>query len=253
MDIAVDIGVNLLAALIGFGIGWAWQRFRREFKLRKARRFWKPFIDDELQVVLGRFSEFTPFEPSGFVGVGDAIALMELRAYFETLGLRNLTVSYADRLSGDSLKTNLVLLGGPDANAASKEAIERIKSTLLFGNPTQYEVALYDSATDKMYAPLRALSSGEITTDYGIIFKTTNPFAPDKWLLLVAGSFGYGTWAGIRYAISKPFIDNPVVSTGKPIECLIKADIVRDTPQNIRVVALRTLDATGENSLATET
>jgi hypothetical protein len=164
----------------------------------------------------------------------------ELRAYFASLGLRDFAVSYADRLDGDSLKTNLILIGGPHPNAISKEVFTRINSTLRFGNPARFGSAIYDSSTDTSYAPL--IDSGEILKDYGLILKTSNPFAPSKQVLLIAGSFGYGTWAGVRFAMSKEFVTNQVVAEGKPLECLIETDILRGTPQDIRLLALRPLE-----------
>lgn len=242
MQTLLDIGINLVAALIGFLIGWGVQILRKAIRNRRARRFWKPFVDGDLQIVVGRFLEFTEFEQSGFLGVGDAIGLTELRAYFEMLGLRGITISYADRLHGDALKTNLILLGGPDANAITKEAVRRIKSTLRFGNPARYEIAVYDSSTDKTYAPSMRIDESEISTDYGIILRRANPFARNKQVIIIAGSYGYGTWAGIRYAISRQFLDHSIVSNGKSLECLIETDVVYSTPQDIRLVVLRSLE-----------
>lgn len=241
MNALVDIGINLIAALVGFWIGWVWQRLRKAVQTRRARRFWRPFVAGRLQIVVGRFLEFSSFEQSGFLGVGDAIGLSELSARLKELGLHDLVVSYADRLDGDSLKTNLILIGGPDANAVTREAVTRIGSTLQFGNPASYELVIYDSQTKRGFAPLRRMDSEKITTDYGIILKTTNPFAPTKQILIIAGSFGYGTWAGIRFVNSKQFIDCPLVQAGRPVECLVEVDIAFDTPQDIRLVTLREL------------
>jgi hypothetical protein len=242
MDKLIDIGINLIAALIGFWIGWAWQRVRGEIRSRKARHFWRPFVQGALRIIVGHHSEFTSFEQSGFLGVGSAMALAELRTHLEQTGLHDFTISYTNQVDGDSLKGNLILIGGPDANAISKEVSERINTTLRFGNPARYEIAIYDSATNRIYAPSTKTDSGEIIKDYGLIFKTTNPFSPNKQILLIAGSFGYGTWAGVRFALSKPFIENSLVSQGKPIECLIETDVVCGTPQDIRLVELRVLE-----------
>lgn len=242
MSILLDIGVNLIAAFIGFIIGWVWQWGGKEIKLRRVRRFWKPFTKGTIRAVVGRFSEFESFEQSGFLGIGDAIGLAELRTYFDKLGLENFDVAYADRTSGDLLNANLILLGGPDANSVTRDAVSKIKSTIQFGNPEKYEIAFYDTITNRVYAPaLQNINSKKIINDYGIIFKTANPFAPDKQIIVVAGSFGYGTWAGVRYILSKAFIENPLVNKNGQIECLITTDIVRETPQNIQMIALREL------------
>jgi hypothetical protein len=240
--VLLDLIVNLAAGLIGFWIGWIWQKGKKLIGFRKARHFWKPFADGKLRVIIGRFLEFKSFEESGFVGLGCAIGLTELSAYFEEVGLKEFTVSYADRLDGDDLKTNLVLLGGPDANAVTREVIPRISSELQLGNPTNYEISIYDSQTTKMYAPSRSPLTNEIDKDYAVIIRAENPFAPTKQILLIAGSYGYGTWAGVRFAISKQFLDNSIVAENKSLECLIETDIVRETPQDIRLIILRSLE-----------
>lgn len=242
MDAIWDITINLIAALIGFLIGWGWQKLRKEVRIRKARKFWQPFVEDGAKIIIGRHTQFDSFEPSGFVGVGSAMALTELNTFFDSLGLRNIAISYADRIDGDSLKTNLMLLDGPDANSISREATLRIKTSLKFGDSRRHEIAIYDSTTRIMYAPARRIDSKELGKDFGVIFKTSNPFAPNKHILLIAGSFGYGTWAAVRFATSKQFIEHPIVATGKNVECLIETDLVRETPQDIKLVILRQID-----------
>jgi len=243
MDTLIAIGLNLISALLGFWIGWLWQILTKMIQYRQAKHFWKPFVKGESQVVVGRFLEFTSFEQSGFLGVGDAIAFAELNTYLASMGLRNLQLSYADQLNGDALKTHLVLLGGPDANEISKEAISKMKMNIRFGDPTGHSIALYDMMSKKLFAPQRITDSAEISTDYGAIIRTPNPFAPGKQLLLIAGGFGYGTWAGTRFAISKQFTKNKRVLKNGSIECLIETDVVRKTPQDIRPIFLRKIEA----------
>lgn len=144
MDILIDLSINLIAALVGFGIGWLWKEIRKKIKTRRARIFWKPFVSGELKVVIGRFSEFKAFERSGFIGIGSAMGLTELYSFFKKIGLRDFTVLYADRIEGNSLKTNLILLGGPDANSISREALSRIKSTIKLGDPDTHEILIRD-------------------------------------------------------------------------------------------------------------
>jgi hypothetical protein len=208
--------------------------------LKKSRNFWNPFSDDKLQIVVGRFLEFRSFEQSGFLGVGDAIAMTELRKHLELIGMQDVTIAYADRLDGDGLKTHLVLLGGPDNNTITKEAVSRIQSKIRFGDPDNYEISIYDSESKERYVPI-GTGSNIVKNDYGVIFKTANPFAPDKQLLLVAGSFGFGTWAGVRFILSEKFLNHNLVAEHPSIECLVEADIFRETPQNIKLIVLREL------------
>ncbi len=208
----------------------------------KAQRFWKPFDDGDLQVVLGRFSEFQSFEETGLIAGGDAIGLIELSSFFGVLDLRDFRVAYADRMAGDALRTNLVVIGGPDANSVSKAILPQINSTLRFGNPDQYEIALHDLVEKKRYAPFRLIGSSELSRDYGLIVKTRNPFDNSRWLLFVAGSFGYGTWAGIRFLTSEDFYNIPSVLEHDSFECLIETDLFRETPQVIRLITIRPMN-----------
>jgi hypothetical protein len=241
MNTIIEIGISLIAAFIGFLIGWVWQRIKLALRLRRARRFWKPFTSDPFQIVLGRFLDFSQFEPSGLMGVGDAIALKELSSFFQLLGVRDFGVEYADRIEGELLKSNLILIGGPDSNAISREVVSRISTSLQFGNPKLHEIALFDSISQKTYMPLTDSSSGHVIRDYSMIIKTVNPFAPDKMLILLAGCFGYASWAGVRFITSKAFLEHPIVSTGVPVECLIQADFVNETPQDMKIITVRKL------------
>ena len=191
--------------------------------------------------MLGRFSEFSSFEQSGLIGVGDASALMELLTFFDALGLRGVRVTYADRLDGDDLKTNLVLLGGPDANLITNEAVKRIPTTLQFGDPSINQISIHDSLKNTIYIP-KSDKSGNLVKDYGTIIRTDNPFALDKKILLIFGSYGYGTWAAAKLARSELFFKDERVIAGKSMECLIESDIVRATPQESKIIVLRELN-----------
>lgn len=125
IGLLVDIAVNLVSALIGFVGGWTLQWIRSHLRLRKARRFWKDFATGNAKVIIGRFHNFDSFEPSGLIGVGDAAALGELERFFDWLRLPRVSIGYSDRVSGSDLKQNLVLLGGPDANAVSNEVVKK--------------------------------------------------------------------------------------------------------------------------------
>jgi hypothetical protein len=183
----------------------------------EVNSFWRPFVSSELQVVIGRFLEFKQFEQTGFIGVGDAIGLTELSAYLDSLGLQNTKVAYADRLDGDALRTNLISVGGPDANLITKEAINKINSKLRCGDPKLYQLGITDSLTGISYAPSYN-REGELIKDYGVIIKAANPFALKKHILLIFGSFGYGSWAASCFAVSNEFVEMSINSEEKSIE-----------------------------------
>ena len=210
---------------------------------KQARQFWAPFVESESLVVIGCFHEFDNFEPTGVMGVGDAIALTELRAFFDALDLRDFDIAYADRLTTADLATNLIVLGGPDANPVARDIASRLNYTIRFGNPTQYEVALFDTLTGLVYAPAAIRQPGhtEIVVDYGLILKAPNPLDSTKQVMFIAGSFGYGTWAGVRFITSRQFLENSPVPGDQPLECLIETEIQNGAPQVVRSRIIRPL------------
>lgn len=219
------------------------EKLRTVVASKQARRFWEPFVESESQVVIGCFHEFDTFEPTGVMGVGDAIALTELRTFFDVRDLRDFDVAYADRLTVADLDTNLIVLGGPDANPIAREITSRLNYTIRFGNPSRYVVALFDTLTDAVYAPAVVQSTDriEVAVDYGLILKAANPLNPSKQFMLIAGSFGYGTWAGVRFVTSQQFLENSPVPGDQPLECLIETEIQNGAPQVIRSRIIRPL------------
>ncbi|MBD2752637.1 TIR domain-containing protein [Spirosoma validum] len=203
---------------------------------------WEPFTSNDTQFVLGRFSEFKSFEQSGLLGVGDAISYTEVSAFLKVMGHSSIRISYADRISGDSLGANLVLIGGPDANSITREVVSRIKTSLIFGDPNRHEVSFTDSITNTTYYPEYSRDYEEpISTDCGVIIKAENPFSPSNQVLILFGSYGYGTWAAAKLLTSRGFYNNSVISNGDYFECVFTTDIVRETPQMPKVKMLRNI------------
>ena len=98
------------------------------------------------------------------------------------------------------------LIGGPDPNAVTREAVKLIDSKLRFGDPSIHEIAIRDTGVDppRLYVPSEPDRDG-VVTDYGLILRAPNPFAADKEIMIIAGSFGHGTVAGTRYATFPAF------------------------------------------------
>src|SRR5438093_7384952 len=94
-----DLATDLVKLGIGAVLGWLLKVGRERWKSRRARRFWQAFLGEGTRVVVGRF-RLDSFEPSGLLGVGDALALGELRTFLIRLGGREPIVQYADELSG---------------------------------------------------------------------------------------------------------------------------------------------------------
>jgi hypothetical protein len=242
--VLLEIVKDVAAFLIGAAVSWLLTVGHGLWRTREARRFWRPFLSDDLCIILGRFKEFSSFERSGFLGVGDAIALAELQRYLARIGRRRgAEVIYADQCGGDDLHHTIICLGGPDANSVTLDALKLIKPKLQYGDPSINEVAIQDTAfvPPHLYLPHAAGRDGS-TIDYGIILRVPNPFAKEKTLLIIGGSFGHGTWAGARYVTSHDFLNQALPKTQSPLEYLVETRVVRDTPQAIRLLVARIID-----------
>jgi hypothetical protein len=94
------------------------------------------------------------------------------------------------------------------------------------------------SRSGTVYNP--ELREGE-GVDRGLLVRAANPFNERKSVLVIAGSFGYGTWAGARLAIEDTFLKRPMVAAQTPFECLFETDVVGEAPQATKITLMRPL------------
>jgi len=253
MDLLVNLTINFVVAFMSFVGGWIWQRAKEVIQTRPARTFWRQFITSNAQIIIPRF--FGPLGPSkfkheqiGVIGCGTAAGLTELSLFLQTLYRKNLPLSYADTIGGDSLKTHLVLLGGPRSSPLMKETLDRIPTSWHFEKKPTGENILVDKKTGDIISALIKDDTfnprlQEVGTDYAVIISTKNPFAKEKRLLQMAGIHDYGTWAAMRFVLSNAFLSHPLVREGKAVEALIEVDVLKRAPQNISLIALRELSS----------
>jgi len=279
MQVLIQAAEGLITGAFAFILGVLWERTRKALLNYRARKFWRPVMSKDVQLVIGRFRGLEGFEASGVIGAGDALAMHNLNEYFKHIGFGGFHVSYNDQLgygdaTGEGLRTNLILLGGPDANTLTYEVIKRLSLGIAFkeiypANPDELlEPRVFDPATaetspsannsraiitgrilrrigavsspqwrtpvildissKKLYQPMK--DGDKILTDCGIIIRASNPFNPDKTVVILCGSYGYGTWAAVDYAKSKQFLSQ-IPHRSDTVECVFMVDVVRDTPQ----------------------
>lgn len=201
-------------------------------------QLWQTMYQDGLVIVMGRFTNhsLTGWERSGLAGSGDVMALAELNSYLSKLNIINFSVVFADQLHDDLLANNLVLLGG-DVNAISMRFVDKIKPKLTHG----YGVTFIDYVEQKKYIPVG--KNDKLITDYGLMIYADNPFAENRKVLYIAGSFGFGTWGGVRHAISYQFLQNPLVRNGEAFESLIEVSVENEAVNNIQSLIMRPLSS----------
>lgn len=233
----VKLGLSAIA-------GWLLKGGQDRWRTRHARRFWRPFLRHGTIIVLGRTLDDHGYERSGLLGIGDAMALSEIRQFLLHIGSQEPEVAFARQLSGDQLKETLILVGGPDVNTATLNFLTSLTTNLRFVDPKRHVVSIHDTST----APPTLYPNK--SDDCGMIIRAKNPFAESRAILILAGSFGHGTLAAARFSISPEFLKQRVVQAGRPLECLVETDVIRDTPQKIRPRILRPLGKAGGHTSA---
>jgi hypothetical protein len=178
----------------------------------------------------------------------------------------------------DPLQGNLILLGGPDANKVTRLVLERVALGIEFLEIRREQLAkpagsarlnlvskpnlvaklgwrgqlqrsrtaapwripvILDKESGRLHAPV--LDQTELRSDCGMIIRCPNPFNERREVIIFCGSYGYGTWAAVRYAQTKAFFSS-LPSGATSLECVLSVEVVSKAPQGIRVEILRSVN-----------
>jgi hypothetical protein len=237
-----DLLVNLASAAIAFVAGWSFGRLRDLWRFRNMRSFWKPFATGDLRVVTSIFikEEHYIWERSGLVGVGDVLALNELRQQLQRAGVGHLPLTPSHQLTGPERQGNLVLVGGPHSNQVTAEVMQRLPVTFTFGSVDAHDANIYDASTGEVMRCVMD-SHDQLVVDQGILIRAANPFNRERNIIILAGSFGFGTSAAARLLADAAFLTDTIVAEGHPFEAVFSVEIVGGTPQQIDLKELRSL------------
>lgn len=239
-----DLAVNLVAAALAFFFGRSYDHLRARWRFRSIRAFWKPFVTDDLKVVTSIFiqEEHYIWERSGLVGVGDVLALNELRQQLQRAGVAQLPLTPSHQLTGLERRGNLVLVGGPHSNQVTAEIMQRLPLTFHFGSLDVHDANIYDTSTgDTMQCVVDARD--QLLVDQGIVIRAVNPFNRERNVVILAGSFGFGTSAAAQLLSSPDLFNHPIAAAGHPFEATFSVEIAGGTPQQIELKAVRRLDS----------
>jgi hypothetical protein len=81
--------------------------------------------------------------------------------------------------------------------------------------------------------------------DFGLLVKAPNPSNPSHAVMIIAGSFGYGTWAGAMLVRSPRFLkeirSRKLLAKGRNssngiVECFFEANILGNAPGEPKIV-----------------
>jgi hypothetical protein len=247
VTVVIQVLVGLLTTFIGFVIGSITQAFRQRVVYWRARPFWKSFVSGDTKLIVGRFKELDSWEASGLTGVGDMRAIVELKAFLDGLHSKpghSPEILYADQITGEVYGSNLICVGGPDANPATKRILSEIHHTICQEDPERHIVSMRDTETGEVYSPRMDADDVEgyaLKTDVGVVIRTVNPFNAQSSVLLIFGSFGYGTWAGAELVRSKQFLVNRSEARMPAVEFLYETLVLQGVPQLPNIVVTKQL------------
>jgi len=224
-----DVTTNLITAALSGILGWVLHGIYRRDKQFRARRFWRQIGVRGPVLVLGTHDPeaLGEWERFGLVGYGDATALIEIQQQFRALGLK-LTTTGAGILSQNEWRKDLILIGSPDANEATAEIMGELEPRLTYSFPywKNHNVTIADKLSGDKIKP-ESGPGGQIKTDYALIIRAPNPLAPsDSEVVIIAGCWGYGTAAASSLLAEKRFYRDPVVSSRKPFEALVRVRVL---------------------------
>jgi hypothetical protein len=249
MSSVFNLGINLALSALAFLLGISLRSMLHYLRTYRSRRFWAGVRKGKTVLCLGSFkaSDLGPymkvedFEPTGLAGLGDSKALHELTAMLSKMGIY-IHMSYSDSpLSGET-RNNLVLLGEDQVN-------DLVAVTWQTGTISNLEyqivadlITLHDRFSGTTYSAQR--ENGEVTVDYGRMIRSTNPYNPERTLVMISGIYGFGTWGGgVRLLEDKYFLRSCEALEVFDFECVFEVRIVRGEPEIVRPMAIRPLNA----------
>ena len=190
-----EIGRELVSIAIGSAVTTVVGTTRWYLSRRlPARRIWRYESVDDLMVVMSSSALLnTGVYQRPMTGIGQIRSLSLLSAplsrAFRHVDLERIRL--ADSVHGEDYERNLLILGGPKTNRVAEQMLTHLPSlpfgmagTVITWGNTAYE---------------GRASSGTVVTDYGFVVRAPNPFAPEKRIVMLAGSHTFGNVAAARW------------------------------------------------------
>ena len=115
-------------------------------------------------------------------------------------------------------------------NRLYREIVEIIHPQLTFRKISPNDYALVNAFDHTEYRLSFHSDTDEVSKDYCLINFFPNPHNPDTWVMLVAGLGTYGTWGGLEFTMTKPFLQHKAVRAGRPFEAVVEIEVGQFKP-----------------------
>ncbi|WP_328286137.1 hypothetical protein [Amycolatopsis orientalis] len=148
------------------------------------------------------------------------------------------------QLSRRELSSDLVLIGGPEANAVTRTMLAKLSGVISYAfveDPEHAAAEVHDVSTGRVSAP-RYDESGYPVSDYALIIRTPNPLAPDtSEIVIVAGCWEHGTAAAAEKLGDRKFLRR--MKKMEHFEVLLETTVVNGAHYNVKVAETRRISA----------
>jgi hypothetical protein len=261
VDSVQDLVINIVAAVIVFVAGVGARSLLGYVRSWRGRAFWgRKMLRGRTHLFVGVFNRFNHLEPSGFIGGGDSHAVHELATALGRLG-SSFKIAYASHVSDGQMRENLILLGLDQVNSLTSRLFSKINcgfridvdAMTIVDQSTgetygaEWEVDPPEDSTLREFDASWFISVGpdgeryirRFRTDYGLLIRGQNPFAPDRSLVLMAGLYGFGTWAAARLPLD-PHFQRRCAGLHN-FECLFRVEVHQGQILATSIVCLRPL------------
>ena len=258
-ELFLAVIVNLGSTGLAFMLGLSFRRISLGFRTRALRSFWKPLTNDGVRVAIGSFfvNDYYRDDPAGhagivslvelagYAGLGDLDAYVQLKDQLRRAGVRKIELGPGHQVTKEQRRENLILLGGPHSNPLTEEVMKHLSNTFSFGSadaPGDFgkDAKIYDSVMKSSMDCIKG-PQGELETDQGIMIRCANPFAAKKSVLIIAGSWGFGTAAGTRLIEDRIFLKNAIINSSEAFEAVFTCKITDGSISNIELGKVRRL------------
>ena len=191
------VASSLVASLIFFLLGYSYSRLVAWFRLRGLRNLWKPLLGHRaITVVLST-------RQGPHAGSTRRVSLNEVRAFSgiaetaKSLGC-HVSILDSDSRSEEWIGRDVVLLGGPLANNATRMVWEKIAARLPFELDLQ-KFAI--TIAQRTYTPEED-QEGHLLRDFALLIRVRDILTVGNAAFLCIGCHGFGTSgaAGILYS-----------------------------------------------------
>jgi hypothetical protein len=232
-----DLFINLAAQLIWTALGVSGAIIYYFIaNIFPKRRLWRLKAPREAIICISASTTtFTGEYYRKATGIGQlralALIIPSLKTAYRNIKIENVLLS--DEQLGTKIENDLVLLGGPKNNPATKILLEKLKDICFVDQTDEYICWKYQ-AKEKYYRA--KVERNRVKCDYGMIIRIKNPFSTKgRIVCLLSGGHTYGVIAAATYFVN----DYPKVANVRKLAptliAVVSCDVVDDYPVNIRL------------------